>query len=174
MAVNQEPTNDGSVRGEGPADDVLERASRLLRDRPPDDWTEVSHGIRERLASSVVPAQTFAAHVVVGERGSSIAVSSRVLLPALRQRLESDAHVADRIDLVAAAASRTGGHRRLGTVRVELVCRYGVDLLREGELACRTVAQVVREVLGDDPDFDPERDVRAHVVDVVGGDPREG
>lgn len=167
MAVN-EGTNDDAD------EDVLDRARRLLRDERPEDWTEVSGRIRERLASMVLPAQLFAAHVTLGERGSSLSVSSRVLVPTLRARLDTDDRVTHAVDLVAAPLARGAGRRRLGAVRVDLVCRYGADLRREGGEVYLVVAQVLREVLGSDPDFEPDRDVRVQVVDVVSGDPRDG
>ena len=45
------------------------------------------------------------------------------------------------------------------------------DLNAEGRDARAAVAAVVREVLGVDPAFDPERDITVEVVDVVDGDP---
>ncbi|MCW2757020.1 MAG: hypothetical protein JWO46_766 [Nocardioidaceae bacterium] len=156
MAMNEEP---------------LERATRLVREQRPAGWVEASERIRSRLRSVVVPAQVFAAYVD-GGRGSQVSVTSRVLLPALRSRLDTPQRVADAIDLLPAPTGADGSRKRLDAVQVELVCRYGADLAAEGEQARHAVVDVVRELLGADPSFDPDRDVRVRVVDVVEGDPR--
>ena len=146
--------------------EVLTRAAGLARAKRPDGWPEVSGRVRGRLRSTVVPAQEFTAHVEGGSRGSSVGVTSRVLLPTLRRRLGSDQRAVEGLDLVADGP-------RLAGVRVQLVCRYGADLHHEGADVRRLVGEVVGQVLGTDPAFEARRDVGVHVVDVVEGDPRQ-
>ena len=160
MEVNDHPASEDANP------EVLARAGRLARAQRPDGWTEVSGRVRGRLRSTMVPAQEFSAYVEAGSRGSSVGVTSRVLLPTLRRRLGSDQRAVEEIDLVADG-------RRLAGVRVQLVCRYGADLHHEGADVRRLVGEVVGEALGTDPAFEAGRDVGVHVVDVVDGDPRQ-
>ena len=87
-----------------------------------------------------------------------------VLTPLLRAAVDTADRAADAIDIEVA-------DDRCSSIHLALVCRYGLDLNAEGRDARAAVAAVVREVLGVDPAFDPERDITVEVVDVVDGDP---
>ena len=149
--------------------DPLERATTALRDDPEAGWVEVSQSVMSRVRTLVTPASavvTFddAGSSQRGERGSVVRVSGRVLTPLLRAAVDTADRAADAIDIEVA-------DERCSSIHLALVCRYGVDLNAEGRDARAAVAAVVREVLGADPAFDPERDITVEVVDVVDGDP---
>ena len=149
--------------------DPLERATTALRDEPETGWIEVSQSVMSRVRMLVTPASaviTFdeSGTSQRGEHGSVVRVSGRVLTPLLRVAVDTPDRAADSIDIEVA-------DDRCSSIHLALVCRYGLDLNAEGRDARAAVAAVVRDVLGPDPAFDPERDITVEVVDVVDGDP---
>jgi hypothetical protein len=149
--------------------DPLERATTALRDEPETGWIEVSQSVMSRVRTLVTPASavdTFdeTGSSQRGERDSVVRVSGRVLTPMLRAAVDTPGRAADSIDIEVVDG-------RCSAIHLALVCRYGLDLNAEGRDARAAAAEVVRELLGPDPAFDPERDITVEVVDVVDGDP---
>jgi hypothetical protein len=156
MAVEQTP-------------DPLERATIALRDETETGWVEVSQSVMDRVRTLVTPASSVISFTDGGQagrgaRGSVVRVSGRVLVPRLRDAVDTPDRAADSVDIEV-------DDDRCTAIRIALVCRYGLDLQAEGRATRAAAAGVVRELLGDDPDFDPERDITIEVVDVVDGDP---
>ncbi|MCL8252484.1 hypothetical protein AERO_13920 [Aeromicrobium fastidiosum] len=156
MAVEQTP-------------DPLERATIALRDETETGWVEVSQSVMDRVRTLVTPASavisfTDDGRAERGARGSVVRVSGRILAPRLRDAVDTPDRAADSVDIEV-------DDDRCTAIRIALVCRYGLDLQAEGRAARTAAAAVVRELLGHDPDFDPERDIAIDVVDVVDGDP---
>ncbi len=156
MAVEQTP-------------DPLERATTALRGEPETGWIEVSQSVMDRVRTLVTPASAVIAFDDQGRsergvRGSVVRVSGRILTPRLRDAVDTPTRAADSVDVEVV-------DDRCTQIRISLVCSYGLDLQAEGRDARAAAASVVHELLGRDPDFDPERDIAIDVVDVVEGDP---
>lgn len=150
--------------------DPLARATEAVRAESDEGWIEVSRTVMDRVRTLVTPASAIVTHdesgrVERGERGSTIRVSGRILTPRLRAAIDSESRAADSVDVEVV-------DDRCTAIEISLVCTYGLDLQAEGRDVRDAAASVVRELLGPDPDFDPERDIAVHVIDVVEGDPR--
>ncbi|RYJ06026.1 MAG: hypothetical protein EON52_08520 [Actinomycetales bacterium] len=149
--------------------DPLARATEALRSEDDGAWTELSRTILERVRTLVVPAESVISFNDEGEtergaRGSTIRVSTRVLVPALRHDLETPSRATDAIEVVVT-------DDRCVAVKIDLVGVYGADLQAEGDEVRRAVSEVLRSALGPDPDFDADRDIQVSFVDVVTQDP---
>lgn len=156
MAVDQGP-------------DPLERATSALRADDDNGWIELSQTIMSRVRTLVSPAEPIDTHgpdgaVARGPRGSTIKVSGRVLTPIVRAAVDGPARATDSIDIEVVDG-------RCASVSIGLVGLYGSDLQREGREVREAVAEVLRAVLGPDPDFDPRSDILVTVTDVVLDDP---
>lgn len=150
-------------------DDPLDSATQAIREDESPEWVEVSKSVISRVRSVVRPAATataFAADGAAehGDRGSTLHVSERVLTPRLRSVIDTSTRATDSIDVTV-----TGD--RCSAIRIGLVCVYGSDLQAEGTEVRAAVAEVLTDILGPDPLFDPSRDVEIQIVDVVEGDP---
>ncbi len=126
--------------------DPLERATRAVRDDETPGWVEVSQSIRSRVRSVVRPAPTLTAFDATGrtehgDRGSRLHVSERVT------------------------------DDRCSTIHIGLVCVYGSDLQAEGAQVRAAIVEVLSDLLGPDPAFDPSRDIDIQIIDVVESDP---
>lgn len=151
-----------------PTPDPLQRAVRAARSDSPRGWIELSTSIMSQVRSIVTPAQPILAFTEDGramrdEAHSRTYVSARAVTAALRRLLQRPTHAPNAIDLAVESNQLTG-------VRVELVCRYGGDLLELGDRVRADIVGQLRTLLGKDPAFDMAQ-VSVVVVDVVEGDP---
>lgn len=153
----------------GPETDPVVRATRELRrraeaDEAPAGWPEVEQTVRERVRSTVRPADPV---LVLGDRddsGSRTYVSSRVLEASLRRLLRrAPTHAPDRITL------RVEDERPV-RLELSLTCTFGVDLRALAEEVRADARAVLAETVG--ADTGRPLPVTVDVVDVVEGDPR--
>lgn len=167
------------VDPEDPVDpqDPVVRATRELRrraeaDEAPEGWPAVAQTVRQRVRSSVAPADPVLvvgtpadpAATVRDDRGSRTYVSSRVLEASLRRLLRREpTHAPERITLRVE-------HERPAQVAVELTCSYGTDLHALAEEVRADARAVLAETVG--VGAGPPVPVTVVVVDVVAGDPR--
>jgi uncharacterized alkaline shock family protein YloU len=156
--------------GGGP--DPLERATQALRDEPEPqpDWPQVSNRIKGRVRSLVRPAPALLTVGADGdpsrdEVGSRTWVSGRVLVSMVRERIRQEGAVPRDVDLDVV-------DDRCRSVRVDLVCSYGTDLVALGEQVRADVHELLLDLLGPDPERDDVEAVQVSVVDVVVGDAR--
>ena len=140
--------------------DPLERAAELARsavDSP--DWEDVAGSVMRRVRATVRPGRRIRV-ALLDEGGGTTYVSDRVVVSALRSALA---------DLDGLAPSRIRvevADDRCTAVAVELVARYGADLLLLGDRCQEVVAGVLRGLLVD------AVEVSVDVVDVSLDDPR--
>ncbi|VXC02291.1 hypothetical protein [Nocardioides sp. AX2bis] len=150
-----------------PADPVV-RATRELRrraeaDEAPEGWPAVERTVRQRVRSTVAPADPVLVLGVRDDRGSRTYVSSRVLEASLRRLLRrAPTHAPDRITLRVE-------DERPSLVEVALTCAYGTDLRALAEEVRSDARALLAETVGVGPVPVP---VTVDVVDVVAGDPR--
>lgn len=149
--------------------DPLDRATAAIRSEESAGWPETSQKVIAKVRRLVMPAallMTFGddGRTVRGPQGSTVRVSGRVLVPRLRDAVDTETRATDSIDLTVV-------DDRCAGVRVGLVCSYGGDLQAEGASVRADVTAVLHDLLGVDPGFDPDRDVVVEIVDVVEGDP---
>lgn len=150
-------------------DDALARAVELARGERPEAWPQVAASAMERVRAFVTPSVPLHAFAPDGgrefdDRGSTTRVASRVVKAALRAALDTATHTPDALDLLIEEG-------RLVGVEVALVGSYGTDLHALAEEVRTQVRDVVRDLLGVDPDLD-DAYVAVRIVDVVVGDPR--
>lgn len=148
--------------------DSLTRAVRAARQEEPTRWIDVSASIMSRVRSLVTAAQPILAFTPAGQTDRDAAqsttyVSARVVTAALLRRLQQTTHAPSAIDLTVEADQLT-------TLRVELVCAYGVDLHAVAGRGRLDLLDEVQLLLGVDPTFTTEN-IEIAITDVVEGDP---
>ena len=167
--MNASPHHDGQR-----AEDVaprgaraLDDATRQLRDRPPPPRSvEIADRVLQRSLRAPRPA------VLVRGRGeaSYLSVSSVVLIERLRAHV--DRHLeGGAVGRVLLDVARDG---RLESVTVELLVRYGSDILELGDSTRRLTAEALVDTLGVPADGSEPVTMavgHVHVSDVTVGDP---
>ncbi|MDF9714750.1 hypothetical protein INN71_01820 [Nocardioides sp. ChNu-153] len=144
--------------------------ARSERPEPPGGWVELSASVMARVRSSVLPSEpllTFAADGRPDQdaAGSRTYVSERVVRTALRELLQSSpSHAPEGLRLLVDDGRLTG-------VEIDLVAAYGTVLPALGDAVRAQVLDLLRGLLGPDPDLGPD-DVVVAVTDVAVGDPR--
>ncbi|ROR92328.1 hypothetical protein [Nocardioides aurantiacus] len=166
--------HDGSTPLDPAAEDVapsgaraLDDATRLLREQPPHPRAvEIADRVLQRSLRTPRPAE------LVRGRGamSFLRVSSLVLVERLREHV--DAHLdGGAVGRVLLDVERGG---RLDAVTIELLVRYGSDILTLGDRTRRLAAEALAETLGapaDGTELVTMAVSHVHVSDVTVGDP---
>lgn len=148
--------------------DPLDEATRAAREEET-DWPDLADRIKTKVRAVRLPSRPLATYTPTGtpvlDDGDPVTVPSREVLGALRTLLQAPTHAPEDIALVV-----DGG--RLSRVEVDVVARYGEPLRPLLDTLWERVSAALRDHLGPDPAFEPERDVVVRAVDVVDGDPR--
>ncbi|MDT9593508.1 hypothetical protein RDV89_10555 [Nocardioides zeae] len=148
------------------ATDVARREARTT----PDGWIEIVEAVRAGVRASVAPSPPLVTFGPDGtpsrdDSGSRTLVSERVVRTVLRRALDkAETHAPEDIRLVVEDG-------RLAAVEVDLVAAYGAPLAQVGEAVRVLLLEVLRDLLGPDPDFDAPH-LGVTFTDVVVGDPR--
>ena len=172
--MNASPHHDGSSDGSPAAEEVaplgaraLDDATRQLREQPtPPRAVEIADRVLQRSLRAPRPAE------LVRGRGDTafLRVSSLLLVERLREHV--DAHLdGGAVGRVVLDVARDG---RLEAVTVELLVRYGSDILALGDRTRRLAAEALTDTLGA-PTHGTELVTmtvsHVHVSDVTVGDP---
>ncbi|MGH3349721.1 MAG: hypothetical protein ACRDPS_03565 [Nocardioides sp.] len=147
----------------------LGRAVRAARAEEPAGWVDLAGSIMSRVRAIVVPSEPILTFTEQGtpardEQGSATYVSARVVIAALRRLLqEHPTHAPETIDLHVDDSRLTG-------VDIRLVARYGIELHPLADTLRPQILDIVRGLLGPDPDVDLST-IEIEYVDVTRGDP---
>lgn len=146
-------------------DNPLDRAIAAARDEQPEGWAELRESVMDRVRLVLLPSQPLLVRTPEGAvaqdaDGSRTTLQSRVVVTALRRLMStSPTHALSDVRLEVE-------DQRLVALEVDLVASYGLDLRALADDVRVQVVDLVRDLLGPDPDFGAGS-VSVHVVDVV-------
>ncbi|MBM9462171.1 hypothetical protein JL108_01850 [Aeromicrobium sp. YIM 150415] len=134
--------------------DQTSAAIRAAREEPtPEGWFTLSDDIMRRVRRIVRPSAPMIAFSADGEpthgaRFARVLVAGRVVIAAIRRRIDDPTYQVEGIDLEVV-------DERLTSVILTISGRYGDDLLASAERARAATLACIKDFLGADPRFGP-------------------